>query len=47
MSRSGEFAKKSLMKASKEGVQRFLERRFDWIALVIITLLILFSLILF
>lgn len=41
MNRSGGFTKKSLL----TGVRRFLERRFDWVALVIITLIILFTLV--
>jgi hypothetical protein len=39
--------KRESQKNCKEGVKRFLERGFDWIALVIITVIILLSLVFF
>lgn len=39
--------KKGFLTTDQEGVRRFLERRFDWIALVVITLVILFTLVYF
>ena len=47
MERGGNFTKKGSLKAVKGGFQRFLERGFDWIALLVITLIILFSLVFF
>jgi hypothetical protein len=47
MERGGNFTKKDSPKTVKKGLQRFLERGFDWIALFIITLIILFSLVFF
>jgi len=47
MERGGHFTKKEMSKSFKGGLRRFLERGFDWIALVVITLVILLSLIFF
>lgn len=47
MNRSGGFTKKSLLIRCQEGVRQFLERRFDWIVLVVITLIILVTLVYF
>ncbi|CAN5223389.1 hypothetical protein BH09BAC4_BH09BAC4_49240 [soil metagenome] len=47
MERGGHFTKKEMSKSFREGFRRFLERGFDWIVLVVITLVILLSLIFF
>ncbi|QIP16940.1 hypothetical protein G8759_32040 [Spirosoma aureum] len=47
MDRGEHFIKKDVVKSIKEGSKRFLERGFDWIALVVITLIILLTLIFF
>ncbi|WP_185731451.1 hypothetical protein [Larkinella rosea] len=47
MERGENFTKKDSLKTIRGGLQRFLERRFDWIALLIITLIILLSLVFF
>ncbi|MVM39276.1 hypothetical protein GO730_19790 [Spirosoma sp. HMF3257] len=47
MERGENFTKLGLSKPLKEGLRRFLEQRFDWIALLAITLIILFILVVF
>jgi hypothetical protein len=47
MGRGEQVTKKGGFKAAKDGLRRFLERGFDWIALFIITLIILLSLVFF
>ncbi len=47
MERGDDFTKMGLPKSFKEGLRRFLERGFDWIALVVITLIILLVLVFF
>jgi hypothetical protein len=41
------FNKNKISKPDKKGVQLFLEQRFDWIALISITLLIMLILVFF
>jgi hypothetical protein len=47
MGRGEQFGKKDGVKTVKDGFRRFLERGFDWIALFIITVIILLSLVFF
>ncbi|MVM33099.1 hypothetical protein GO755_23865 [Spirosoma sp. HMF4905] len=47
MERGENFTKLGLWKPAKAGLRRFVEQRFDWIALLTITLLILFILVVF
>lgn len=47
MERGEKIAKKDGLKMVKAGLRRFLERGFDWIALFLITLIILLSLVFF
>ncbi|GAB4051062.1 hypothetical protein [Spirosoma litoris] len=47
MERGENFNKLGLSKPAKGGIRRFLEQRFDWIALLAITLLILLILVVF
>lgn len=47
MERGEQYTKKDTSKPMKDGFRRFLERGFDWVALIVITLIILFSLIFF
>ena len=47
MERGEHLPKKEMSKSFKKGLRRFLERGFDLIALVVITLVILLSLIFF
>ncbi|MCE6991479.1 hypothetical protein LZG72_20370 [Dyadobacter sp. CY323] len=47
MTRGDRSMKRARLQTAKSGVRRFLERGFDWIALVLITLIILLTLIFF
>lgn len=47
MARGEHFTNRNGIKTVRESLRRFLERGFDWIALLIITLIILFSLVFF
>ncbi|MCF0054937.1 hypothetical protein LXL81_04145 [Dyadobacter sp. CY356] len=47
MARGEHFANKNGLKTVRESLRKFLEKGFDWIALLIITIIILFTLIFF
>jgi hypothetical protein len=47
MRRAENFIKRSSLSAARKAIQRLLERGFDWIVLVVVTLIILFTLLYF